>query len=152
MKKTILLLAFISALFGVNSKDTPFFKDVNSTCPIKFIDVFTHPNWIAALEYKDGQKVLFSSVKPMFHYLYEISSSEHSAPIKTIYVSDFSSGDLIEASEAFYVFGSRIMSASGDDLIAFATIDAAREFATKNSGHKILEFKDINKNLIDYLE
>lgn len=88
----------------------------------------------------------------MFYYLYKISANEHFVPVKQILVSDYSNGDLIEASEAFFVFGSRIMSASGDDLIAFANKSDAVEFYEQNSGHKILNFSEITKKLIDYLE
>ena len=44
------------------------------------------------------------------------------------------------------------MSASGDDLIPFDTYEKAEKFAKANSGHKILQFKDITKKLIEYLE
>ena len=152
MKKFIIFCMICVFAFGINSPQDPYFKDTNTTCPIKFIDVFKSPKFIAVLEYSDGEKVLFSSVKPMFYYFYKISSSEHFVPIKKILVSDFESGDLIEASEAFFVFGSRIMSASGDDLIPFDTYEKAEKFVKANSGHKILQFKDITKKLIEYLE
>ncbi|MFW5607494.1 MAG: nitrous oxide reductase accessory protein NosL, partial [Campylobacter hyointestinalis] len=122
MKKIIFFILCFGLAFGANLKDSEFFKDVNSTCPIKFIDVFSHPDWISVLEYKNGEKVLFSSVKPMFHYFY-VSSYKHISPLKKMYVTDFKTKKLIDASDAFYVFGSRIVSASGDDLIPFSSME-----------------------------
>ncbi|CUU80830.1 nitrous oxide reductase accessory protein NosL [Campylobacter hyointestinalis] len=151
MKKIIFFILCFGLALGANLKDSEFFKDVNSTCPIKFIDVFSHPDWISVLEYKNGEKVLFSSVKPMFHYFY-VSSYKHISPLKKMYVTDFKTKKLIDASDAFYVFGSRIVSASGDDLIPFSSMEDAKEFMDKNSGHKILKFNEITKKLIDYLD
>jgi nitrous oxide reductase accessory protein NosL len=153
MKKFVLFFALCAALFGAGDpRENPFFKDVNSTCPIKFIDVFTAPRFIAALEYNDGEKVLFSSPKQMFHYMYKRSSAEHVAPIRRMLVTDYASGELIDASEAFYVFGSRVVSASGDDLIPFSNLKSAEDFSREHSGHRILEFKDVKQKLIEYLE
>ncbi|AII14418.1 nitrous oxide reductase accessory protein [Campylobacter iguaniorum] len=149
--RNVFLCALVCAFcLGENLKDSEFFKDTNTTCPIKFIDVFNHPDWISVLEYKNGQKVLFSSVKPMFHYFYT-DSYKHISPLKKMYVTDYKSKELIDAASAYYVFGSRVVSNSGDDLIPFLSLEDAKDFMAKNSGHKIMEFKDINKKLIDYL-
>lgn len=149
MKKfSIILVLFLNFAYGLDKND-PYFSDTNSTCPIKFIDVFKSPNFVAVIEYKDNKKILFSSSKQMFHYFYKLN--HHFVPINRLLVTDFKTGELIEASEAFYVFGSRIVSASGDDLIPFALEADAKEFASKNSGHAILPFSKITAKLIDYL-
>ncbi|ARQ97930.1 nitrous oxide reductase accessory protein NosL [Campylobacter lanienae] len=150
MKKIIYLTIFVGAIFGANLRDGEFFKDTNSTCPIKFIDVFKYPDWIAAIEYKNGKKVLFSSAKQMFYYLYT-SKPKEVVPIKKLYVTDYKTKELIEATDAFYIFGSRIVSYSGDDLIPFASYEDAKEFTTQTSASRIFEFSKINKKLIDYL-
>ncbi|ABK82871.1 nitrous oxide reductase accessory protein NosL [Campylobacter fetus] len=150
MRKILFLALFCTFLFGENLKTDPFFKDVNTTCPIKFIDVFNHPDFIAVLVYANGEKILFSSVKPMFHY-FHMNPGKHISPLKTMLVTDFKTHALIDAATAYYVFGSGIMSNSGDDLIPFANLDDAKEFMSANHGHKILEFKDVTKKLIDYL-
>ena len=62
MKKLILLAFFTGIVFGANLKDNEFFKDANSTCPIKFIDVFKYPDWIAVLEYKNGKKAFIANI------------------------------------------------------------------------------------------
>ncbi|WP_299041342.1 nitrous oxide reductase accessory protein NosL [uncultured Campylobacter sp.] len=151
MKKLILLALFTGIIFGANLKDNEFFKDTNSTCPIKFIDVFKYPDWIAVLEYKNGKKVLFSSAKQMFYYFYT-SKPKEVVPLKKMYVTDYKTKELIEATEAFYVFGSNVVSFSGDDLIPFANYEDAKKFADDNSASRIFEFSKINKKLIDYLD
>lgn len=150
--KFLTVIAFTAmSAFAINSPADTFFKDANTTCPVKFIDVFKAPKFIAVLEY-EGEKVLFSSPKAMFHYFYEIAPKRHFGRLKRILVSDYKSGDLIEARGAFYVFGSRIVSAGGDDLIPFATLKDAQDFAAANSGRKILKFSEITRRLIEYLE
>lgn len=151
MKKLILLALFAGIVFGANLKDNEFFKDANSTCPIKFIDVFKYPDWIAVLEYKNGKKVLFSSAKQMFYYFYT-SKPKEVVPLKKMYVTDYKTKELIEATEAFYVFGSNVVSFSGDDLIPFASYEDAKKFVDDNSASRIFEFSKINKKLIDYLD
>ena len=74
------------------------------------------------------------------------------APIKTLYVQDFLSGEKVPASEAVYVFGSRLSGPHGDDLIPFATETNAKLFMLKNGGTKILPFARISKGLIRYLD
>ncbi|CZE46613.1 nitrous oxide reductase accessory protein NosL [Campylobacter geochelonis] len=125
-------------------------KDVNLTCAQTFVDMRKYPKWIAVLELKNGKKVVFGSVKVMMQHFYE-NSHKYASKMKAMYVSDYKSGDLIDASEAFYVFGSRIVSIRGDDLIPFAKLSDAQEFSSQNSGHKILKFSGITKRLIDYL-
>ena len=151
MKKIVLLALCAGIVFGANLKDSDFFKDTNSTCPIKFIDVFKYPDWIAVLEYKNGKKVLFSSAKQMFYYFYT-SKPKEVVPLKKMYVTDYKTKELIEATEAFYVFGSRVVSFSGDDLIPFGNLNDAKKFANQNSASRIFEFSKINKKLIDYLD
>ncbi|ARR01087.1 MULTISPECIES: nitrous oxide reductase accessory protein NosL [Campylobacter] len=150
MRRLIFLALCVCVGFSQNLKNSQFFKDVNSTCPIKFIDVFKYPDWIAAVEYKNGKKVLFSSAKQMFYYIYT-SKPKEVVPLKKLYVTDYKTKELIEATDAFYVFGSRIVSFSGDDLIPFRSYDDAKEFADKTSASRIFEFSKINKKLIDYL-
>ena len=148
MKVLVLFFTFLSLILAMNSKDDEFFKDVNQTCAVKFINVFKAPNFIAALEYKDGKKVLFSSAKLMFYYYFNADKSE----FKNLYVTDYKNKNLINAKKAFYVFGSRIVSSSGDDLIPFSSLEDALEFSKENSGHKLFFFNEITKNLILYLD
>ncbi|MGP1450459.1 MAG: nitrous oxide reductase accessory protein NosL [Wolinella sp.] len=152
--KTILLLlfGFGTLLAEISAIDVDsWLGDSNATCQIKYIDTKKYPKWRAVIVYKDGKKELFSSPKSMLHYFYSKSYQNFSG-VKNLYVSDYNSGDLILASDAFYVFGSRIVSMSGDDLIPFSTKESAEKFSQQWSGKRIFEFSNITKKLIDYLE
>lgn len=147
MRKIFVFLGFLACLNAFDK--TTLLNDTNTTCPIRYVDILKHPQFACFLIYKDGDKIALSSVKAMFHYFY--TQNYNHGLLKQMLVSDYKSGELIDATSAFYVFGSRIVSASGDDLIPFATLKDAKEFMKSNSGHKIFEHKDISKKLIDYL-
>ena len=51
----------------------------------------------------------------MFYYFYT-SKPKEVVPLKKMYVTDYKTKELIEATDAFYVFGSNVVSFSGDDL------------------------------------
>ena len=68
-----------------------------------------------------------------------------------LYVTDYASGEILRAQDAFYVFGSVLQSARGDDLITFARLQDAQNFMREKKGHKILQFREISAKLIDYL-
>ena len=68
-----------------------------------------------------------------------------------LYVTDYASGEILRAQDAFYVFGSVLQSAKGDDLITFARLRDAQDFMREKKGHKILQFREISARLIDYL-
>lgn len=68
-----------------------------------------------------------------------------------LYVTDYASGEILRAQDAFYVFGSVLQSARGDDLITFARLQDTQNFMREKKGHKILQFREISARLIDYL-
>ena len=68
-----------------------------------------------------------------------------------LYVTYYASGEILQAQDAFYVFGSVLQSARGDDLITFARLRDAQDFMREKKGHKILQFREISARLIDYL-
>lgn len=68
-----------------------------------------------------------------------------------LYVTDYASGEILRAQDAFYVFGSVLQSARGDDLITFARLQDAQNFMREKKGHKILQFRENSARLIDYL-
>ena len=68
-----------------------------------------------------------------------------------LYVTDYASGEILRAQDAFYVFGSVLQSARGDDLITFTRLRDAQDFMREKKGHKILQFREISARLIDYL-
>ena len=162
------------------ARDLAWLKDVNLTCAKYGIDTSAHPEFRAYARLKDGSALAFASPKAMFAYFFESESSDanfggasaeenlmsknsasgnfgESNSTNTnfggaeLYVTDYASGEILRAQDAFYVFGSMLQSARGDDLITFARLRDAQGFMREKKGHKILQFREISAKLIDYL-
>jgi nitrous oxide reductase accessory protein NosL len=157
--KKILLSLFLCASVGM--AETPFggkimLLDQNATDPVYILPLKKYPKWLCEAELKNGKKVQFVSVKSLMqtyqHQDYFLKHGLLSAPIKAIFVQDYMSGKRVDATKAFYLFGSRITGPHGDDLIPFETRQNAELFMMKNGGTKILPYAKISKGLIRYLD
>ncbi|WP_299190275.1 nitrous oxide reductase accessory protein NosL [uncultured Campylobacter sp.] len=163
-----------------SAHEPAWLKDVNLTCAKYGIDTSAHPEFRAYARLKDGSALAFASPKAMFAYFFEgenlsgnkggASAGANSASKNPangnfgeanptganfsgaeLYVTDYASGEILRAQDAFYVFGSVLQSARGDDLITFARLRDAQDFMREKKGHKILQFREISARLIDYL-
>ncbi len=169
-----------SAQNSKSVRELAWLKDVNLTCAKYGIDTSAHPEFRAYARLKDGRALAFASSKAMFAYFFEgknlsgnndVASAEENLMSKNsasdnfgesnstntnfgdaeLYVTDYASGEILRAQDAFYVFGSVLQSARGDDLITFARLRDAQDFMREKKGHKILQFREISARLIDYL-
>ena len=161
-------------------REIAWLKDVNLTCAKYGIDTSVHPEFRAYARLKNGSALAFASSKAMFAYFFEGknlsgnnggASAEENLMSKNpvngnlgeansadanfdgaeLYVTDYANGEILRAQDAFYVFGSVLQSARGDDLITFARLRDAQNFMREKKGHKILQFREISAKLIDYL-
>lgn len=161
-------------------REIAWLKDVNLICAKYGIDTSAHPKFRAYARLKDGSALAFASPKAMFAYFFEGknlsgnnggASAEENLMSKNpasgnldesnstnsnfgsaeLYVTDYASGEILRAQDAFYVFGSVLQSARGDDLTTFARLRDAQDFMREKKGHKILQFREISARLIDYL-
>ena len=155
-----------SAQNSKSVREPAWLKDVNLTCAKYGIDTSAHPEFRAYARLKDGSALAFASPKAMFAYFFESESSganfsgasagansESKNPASDnlgevnstdanfggaeLYVTDYASGEILRAQDAFYVFGSVLQSARGDDLITFARLRDAQDFMREKKGHKI---------------
>ena len=169
-----------SAQNSKSAREPAWLKDANLTCAKYGIDTSAHPEFRAYARLKDGSALAFASPKAMFAYFFEgenlsgnngAASAEENLMSKNsangnfgevnstganfgdaeLYVTDYASGEILRAQDAFYVFGSVLQSARGDDLITFARLRDAQDFIREKKGHKILQFREISARLIDYL-
>ena len=92
-----------------------------------------------------------ASKNPVNGNLGEANSADANFDGAELYVTDYANGEILRAQDAFYVFGSVLQSARGDDLITFARLRDAQDFMREKKGHKILQFREISAKLIDYL-
>jgi nitrous oxide reductase accessory protein NosL len=128
--------ALVDPAYGITfQKDSPF------TCRAKLAN---------------GDEVYFASVKSMlqayFHPDYFTRHKLIADTIATMYVRDYLNGKELEATQAVYVFGSRLVGPHGDDLIPLSGPEQAKLFELKYGGHKILPFERLTKGLIRYLD
>ena len=158
MKKIILALTLC---IGIASANNAFgakilLLDRNASDPVYQLPLDQYRKWLCEAELKNRKKVQFVSVKAMmqayYHQEYFLKHKLLSAPIKAIYVQDFLNGERVDATKAFYVFGSRVVGPHGDDLIPFSSEQNAKLFMMKNGGTKILPFDKLHKGLIKYLD
>lgn len=169
-----------SAQNSKSVRERAWLKDINLTCAKYGIDTSAHPEFRAYARLKDGSALAFASPKAMFAYFFEgenlsgnngAASAEENLMSKNsasgnfgesnstntnfggaeLYVTDYASGEILRAQDAFYVFGSVLQSARGDDLITFARLRDAQNFMREKKGHKTLQFREISARLIDYL-
>jgi len=124
--------------------------------PMYAISLDKYPKWHCEAVLKNGHKATFISVKSMMqvflHQDYFIKRGLLEDTIDKIYISDYLSGEKVDAKQAMYVFGSRIVGPHGDDLIPFASESNAKLFMMKNGGTKLLPYAKITAGLLRYLD
>lgn len=154
MKKIVLIILFLSVtLFGQQKGFHADKKEHDLTCGLQ---PYKYPRWTSEIELSNGKKLHFVSVKCMMLFYYKNSKwhdlgVKGKEDIKTLKVQDYESLHVVNAKDGFYVFGSKITSPKGDDLIPFSTKKEAEDFMKKSGGSKILRYKDFKVNLFDYL-
>ncbi len=159
---TSLLLADTPDKSPVNDKpfNAPAFYtmdfDKNTTCLVRHFKVYKDPRWVAKIKVRNGQTVYFSSPKSMFEF-YHRPGKWFDVGVKSerdfseIVVTDYETMKPINAEKAFFVYGSKAISPSGDDLVPFATKEAAEKFSKAYSGKRILKFDEVPDALIRLL-
>ena len=152
MKRTILLLIF--ALLPLYGSQLGY--DNQTRGLVRHLLVHKYPKWAAKIELANGKELYFCSPKSMFEFYwrpgkwYDLGVRSE-ADFKKLLVTDYQSGKPIDARGAFFVYGSRVTSPAGDDLVPLASYEAAQKFIQKNGGSRILNFSQVNYALINLL-
>lgn len=156
MKKIIFAVFVVtSLLFGADNNYKMDF-DKESSCVVRKIKVYQEPKWAAKIELTNGKKLFFCSAKSMIEFYqhpgkwFDIGVKSES-DFKDILVTDFETLKPINAKGAFFVYGSNVTSPAGDDLVPFATYEAAKNWAAAHNGKRVLAFKQIPDALIRLL-
>jgi nitrous oxide reductase accessory protein NosL len=130
--------------------------DKNTSCLIRNIKLYKDPKWAAKIEVRNGKTVYFSSPKSLFEF-YHRPGKWFDIGVKSerdffkIVVTDYISLNAINAENAYFVYGSRATSPSGDDLVPFDSKEKAKAFADKYSGKRIMKFDEVSDALIRLL-
>ena len=122
-------------------------------CLVRNFFVYKDPKWVAKVELTNGKKVYFSSPKSMFEFYHRPGrwfdiGVRSEKDFKDIIVTDYKTMKLINAKDAFYIYGTRATSPSGDDLVAIGNEEDAKNFAKKYNGKRIFKFTEVSDALI----
>ena len=150
MKKLLLMTLIIGTLFGA-TMELP--KD--ASCLIRKVKVCLAPEWAATIQVRSGEVIYFSSPKSMFEFYFQPNrwpefQVKHNDDMR-IHVTNYNTLQKIPAKEAYYVYGSKKTSPTGDDLPAFASQKEAEAFAKKFDGKRVLDFAAVSEGLINLL-
>ena len=130
--------------------------DKNTTCLVRHFKIYKDPKWVAKIEIRNGKTVYFSSPKSMFEFYHRPGKwfevgVKNERDFSQIVVTDYETLKPINAETAFYVYGSRATSPSGDDLVALGSKEAAEKFSKAYSGKRIFKFDEVSDALIRLL-
>ncbi len=117
----------------------------DAKCPVCGMFVAKYPRWTTMIV-EDGKKVYFDGVKDMMRYIHSGHKFERA------YVSDYYTGEAVDATKAWYVTGSDVLGPMGKELVPFKTKKEAMEFAKDHKGQKVLSFSQIDESVLKSLE
>ena len=156
MKKIILgVLFFISCLFANEIKfDMNFTKE--TSCEIRKVKIYENPAWASKIDFTNGKSTFFCSPKSMFEFYYneekwETFGIKSTSDFKNILVTDYKTLKIIDATKAFFVYGSNKISPAGDDLVAFESKENATNYSQNNNGKRVFNFLEVKNSLIRLL-
>ena len=150
----IISLSVASSILPPKAKQTYVMDYTKKTrCLVRNFFVYKDPKWVAKIELRNGKKVFFSSPKSMFEFYhrpgkwYDVGVKSEK-DFKNIVVTDYLTMQPINAKDAFYIYGTRAISPSGDDLVAIGDKHRAKEFAKQYSGKRVFRFVEVSDALI----
>lgn len=124
-------------------------------CPICGMYPARYPRWAAQLVFEDGAAHFFDSPADLLHFMRDpgrYDPERASDAVAAAYLTDFASGDWIEARNALLVIDSTIRGPMrGADLPAFASAAAAAAFIAERGG-KLLRFEEVGEDTIAALQ
>lgn len=155
-KKLLLSILMVSSLALAANESYKIDFDKESSCVVRKIKVYKEPKWAAKIELANGKKLFFCSPKSMIEF-YQLPGKWFDIGVKSendfkdIIVTDFETLKPINAREAFFVYGGNMTSPAGDDLVPFASKEAAKSWAAAHNGKRVLAFNEISNALIRLL-
>ena len=124
-------------------------------CPVCGMFVYKYPDWVAYVEMNDGHMFYFDGAKDMFRFFFdmdEFGQGRDVSEIKAMHVTDYYDLVPVAADKAYYVIGSDVYGPMGRELVPFASFEGAREFMLDHKGKGVLEFKDIDNDIVRGLD
>ena len=157
----LLVILLIGGVSASEAQKEGTVKLPNDLDPVYHLKIDKYPKFEADIVFKDGRTLRFCCVKSMMNYFYrpnyfpEFGMKPDGSDIAKMVVRDYIDGTKVDATKAWYVFGSKLTGPHGDDLIPFASHAKAELFVQRFGGSKIMSFETVrNKGfgLIDFLD
>jgi copper chaperone NosL len=151
----ILMLILVLAASKVFGNEKPLKPSPKEKCPVCGMFVAKYPDFLAAIVFRDGFRVMFDGPKDMYKYYFEIKKyhpAKRPEDIESIYVTDYYTLHWIDGYQAWYVKGSDIYGPMGSELVPFGKWADAQEFQKDHKGQAVLRFKDVTRHLIRSLD
>ncbi|AFM27103.1 nitrous oxide reductase accessory protein NosL [Desulfomonile tiedjei] len=108
---------------------------------------------VAAAVFKDGKVVAFEGARCLF--IYNTIPKRFGIDVGNIthrYVTDFKSGKLVNASDAYLVMGSDLKGPMGIDLIPFLDKKEADKFSEERHGKRVVQLDTVGAKDVDRTE
>jgi nitrous oxide reductase accessory protein NosL len=123
----------------------------DARCPVCGMYPARFPRWAAQVIFRDGDAHYFDSPVDLFVFLQRVDRYNRRYTLDDVaasHVTDFETGQWIEAKNALFVHGSSAFGPMRDaDLPAFASSKAADGFA-RSRGGKVLTFSQVTPELL----
>ena len=157
----LILTLFITATLSFSQSMLPPKAPINyimdytpeTVCLVRKYKVYKNPKWVGKIELQNGKKIFFSSPKSLIEF-YQRPGKWHEVGVKSendfkdIIVTDYVTMKPINAKEAFYIYGSRVTSPAGDDLVVLESREEAEKFAKEYNGKRVFKFNEVSSALI----
>lgn len=126
----------------------------DTRCPVCGMYPARFPRWAAQTVFKDGASHYFDSATDLFVFLQKIDRHSKRYALEDVaasYVTDFETGQWLEAHNAFFVHGSTAFGPMRNaDLPAFSARKSADSFAHSRGG-KVLTFTQVTPERVQSL-
>ncbi|WP_456403262.1 nitrous oxide reductase accessory protein NosL [Hydrogenimonas sp.] len=152
-----MVLALLMLLSVATASESTWGDTPNKRDPVYQLNVDDYPKFQTEMVLKNGRTIRFASVKAMLHfyfrpYRYPEYGVKERSEIAKMYVRDYLDGKRIDATKAWYVFGSRIVGPHGDDLIPLSSKTRAELYVKRHGGTRIMPFEKLTLGLVRYLD
>jgi len=120
-------------------------------CPVCGMFVSKYPKWASEIVAAD-KHYYFDGVKDMMKFYFNPSEyNVNKKDITHVHVSDYYTLQKLPAKNASYVYGSNVYGPMGNELIAFKTLENAKNFV-KDHGGTVVTFDTITPKIVRSLD
>ncbi len=154
MKKLLGIFLITILSLSAYAYEINFKKD--DVCVMRNLKLSSGPKWVSEIKLHNGKVALFCSAKSMLEFFYKPKTYKEynyfdKSDIEHMLVTDYITLEAIDATKAYYVYGSSVISPAGDDLVTFKNLNDAKRFSAKNNGRRVLPFDKVSLGLVKLL-